>query len=94
MYSMAVGAAITYSRGFGGEYFPTIAGHAADGRSRAHSGAASPLHERRSALALGDVLLAIVRWGKKHVPGTRTLDAPGPPAKQRARPRPARARRL
>ena len=23
--------------------------------------------------ALGDVLLAFVRWGKKHIPGTRTL---------------------
>lgn len=23
--------------------------------------------------ALGDVLLAIVRWGKKHIPGTQTL---------------------
>jgi DNA-binding HxlR family transcriptional regulator len=23
---------------------------------------------------LGDVLLALVRWGKKHIPGTRTLD--------------------
>ncbi len=26
--------------------------------------------------ALGDVLLALVRWGKKHVPGTRVLDPP------------------
>ena len=24
-------------------------------------------------MALGDVLLALVRWGKKHIPGTRTL---------------------
>ena len=24
--------------------------------------------------ALGDVLLALVRWGKKHIPGTRTLN--------------------
>lgn len=24
-------------------------------------------------LALGDVLLAFVRWGKKHIPGTQTL---------------------
>jgi DNA-binding HxlR family transcriptional regulator len=23
--------------------------------------------------ALGDILLALVRWGKKHIPGTRTL---------------------
>jgi DNA-binding HxlR family transcriptional regulator len=34
--------------------------------------------------ALGDVLLAIVRWGKKHVPGTRVLGAPAPRAKRRA----------
>ena len=26
--------------------------------------------------ALGEVLLAIVRWGKKHMPGTRTLGTP------------------
>lgn len=25
--------------------------------------------------ALGDVLLALVRWGKKHIPGTQTLKA-------------------
>ena len=24
-------------------------------------------------MALGDVLLALVRWGKKHIPDTRTL---------------------
>jgi DNA-binding HxlR family transcriptional regulator len=28
--------------------------------------------------ALGDVLLAFVRWGKKHIPGTRTLESPSP----------------
>jgi DNA-binding HxlR family transcriptional regulator len=28
--------------------------------------------------ALGDVLLAFVRWGKKHIPGTRTLESPAP----------------
>ena len=28
--------------------------------------------------ALGDVLLAFVRWGKKHIPGTRTLGSPAP----------------
>lgn len=28
--------------------------------------------------ALDDVLLAVVRWGKKHIPGTRTLDGPVP----------------
>ncbi len=26
--------------------------------------------------ALGDVLLAMVRWGKKHIPGTRALASP------------------
>jgi DNA-binding HxlR family transcriptional regulator len=26
--------------------------------------------------ALSDVLLALVRWGKKHVPGTRTMESP------------------
>ena len=26
--------------------------------------------------ALGDVLLAFVRWGKKHIPGTKTLKQP------------------
>jgi DNA-binding HxlR family transcriptional regulator len=26
--------------------------------------------------ALSDVLLALVRWGKKHIPGTRTLGSP------------------
>jgi DNA-binding HxlR family transcriptional regulator len=26
--------------------------------------------------ALGDILLAFVRWGKKHIPGTRTMDSP------------------
>lgn len=29
----------------------------------------------RKGLALGDVLLAFVRWGRKHIPGTRTIDA-------------------
>ena len=28
--------------------------------------------------ALSDVLLAFVRWGKKHIPGTRTLESPAP----------------
>jgi DNA-binding HxlR family transcriptional regulator len=28
--------------------------------------------------ALGDILLAFVRWGKKHIPGTRTLGSPAP----------------
>ena len=26
--------------------------------------------------ALSDVLLALVRWGKKHIPGTRTMNSP------------------
>jgi DNA-binding HxlR family transcriptional regulator len=30
----------------------------------------------RKGNALGDVLLAMVRWGKQHIPGTRTLDEP------------------
>jgi DNA-binding HxlR family transcriptional regulator len=28
--------------------------------------------------ALGDVLLAFVRWGKKHIPGTRIMEGPAP----------------
>jgi DNA-binding HxlR family transcriptional regulator len=28
--------------------------------------------------ALSDVLLALVRWGKKHIPGTRTMESPAP----------------
>jgi DNA-binding HxlR family transcriptional regulator len=35
--------------------------------------------------ALSDVLLALVRWGKKHIPGTRTLESPS--AAFRARPK-------
>jgi DNA-binding HxlR family transcriptional regulator len=27
----------------------------------------------KKGLALGDVLLAFVRWGKQHIPGTQTL---------------------
>ncbi len=30
--------------------------------------------------ALSDVLLAYVRWGKKYIPGTRTLGGPAPPS--------------
>jgi DNA-binding HxlR family transcriptional regulator len=33
--------------------------------------------------ALGDILLAIVQWGKKHIPGTRTYKEPAPGSKQR-----------
>ena len=43
--------------------------------------------------ALGEVLLAYVRWGKQHIPGTVTLNeasantvAAGPPARTRRRP--------
>jgi DNA-binding HxlR family transcriptional regulator len=32
--------------------------------------------------ALGDVLLALVRWGKKYIPGTRTLESPTPSSVQ------------
>lgn len=32
----------------------------------------------RKGEALGDVLLAYVRWGRKYIPGTRTLDAAAP----------------
>jgi DNA-binding HxlR family transcriptional regulator len=28
--------------------------------------------------ALGDVLLAFVRWGKKHIPGTKVMKMPAP----------------
>jgi DNA-binding HxlR family transcriptional regulator len=28
----------------------------------------------KKGIALGDVLLVIVRWGKKYIPGTQTLD--------------------
>jgi DNA-binding HxlR family transcriptional regulator len=30
--------------------------------------------------ALSDVLLALVRWGKKHIPGTRILEGPASPS--------------
>jgi DNA-binding HxlR family transcriptional regulator len=30
--------------------------------------------------ALGDVLLALVRWGKKHIPGTQVLKMPAAPS--------------
>jgi DNA-binding HxlR family transcriptional regulator len=43
--------------------------------------------------ALGDVLLALVRWGKKHLPGTRTLNEAGSgPAKGKPAGRPTRTR--
>ena len=36
--------------------------------------------------ALGDVLLALVRWGKKHIPGTRTLGSPVPHSERGRKP--------
>ena len=30
--------------------------------------------------ALGDVLLALVRWGQEHIPGTQTLESPALPS--------------
>ena len=36
--------------------------------------------------ALSDVLLALVRWGKKHIPGTRTMDSPAPHSGQDRKP--------
>jgi DNA-binding HxlR family transcriptional regulator len=30
----------------------------------------------KKGIALGDVLLALVRWGREHIPGTRTLREP------------------
>ena len=35
-------------------------------------------------LALGDVLLAFVRWGKRHIPGTRTLSQASPTTESEA----------
>lgn len=42
--------------------------------------------------ALGDVLLAFVRWGKQHIPGTLTLNQAPPAARTAAATRPRRAR--
>lgn len=36
---------------------------------------------------LGDVLLALVRWGKRHVPGTRTFMAPASGSERKGPPR-------
>jgi DNA-binding HxlR family transcriptional regulator len=42
---------------------------------------------------LGEVLLALVRWGKKHIPGTQTLkDASSDPARTRTVQRATRTR--
>ena len=35
--------------------------------------------------ALSDVLLAFVRWGKKHIPGTRTMGRAGKPTRKQDR---------
>lgn len=46
--------------------------------------------------ALGEVLLAFVRWGRQHIPGTVTLNegqASGGPAATSTKPRRARAKR-
>ncbi len=40
----------------------------------------------KKGLALGDVLLAFVRWGKTHVPGTQTLSEAGSRGARRASP--------
>jgi DNA-binding HxlR family transcriptional regulator len=37
--------------------------------------------------AMGDVLLALVRWGKKHIPGTQTLSRPARAKMERGRQR-------
>ncbi len=37
--------------------------------------------------ALGDILLALVRWGRAHIPGTRTLKGPAPDSEQAGRAR-------
>lgn len=43
--------------------------------------------------ALGDVLLALVRWGKRHIPGTRTLkDSASSAARRGLTRRPTRSR--
>jgi DNA-binding HxlR family transcriptional regulator len=36
--------------------------------------------------ALGDVLLALVRWGKKHIPGTLTLGSSAPHSERSRKP--------
>jgi len=41
---------------------------------------------------LGDVLLAMVRWGRRNIPGTQNLDMPGG-SSRKTRPRPASAKR-
>ena len=37
--------------------------------------------------ALGDILLALVRWGKTHIPGTRTLKEPASGSSRKAQAR-------
>jgi DNA-binding HxlR family transcriptional regulator len=38
----------------------------------------------KKGMALGDVLLALVRWGKEYIPGTQALRQPAPKASQEA----------
>jgi DNA-binding HxlR family transcriptional regulator len=42
--------------------------------------------------ALGDILLALVQWGKRHIPGTRTYKESASDSKQRKPARSARTR--
>ena len=44
--------------------------------------------------ALNDVLLALVRWGKKHIRGTRTLESPAPNSMRGRKPTRQHARKL
>lgn len=41
----------------------------------------------KKGIALGDVLLALVRWGKEYIPGTQTLRQAGAKAEDGASPR-------
>lgn len=43
--------------------------------------------------ALGDILLALVRWGKTHIPGTRTLKGPASGSAPKAQTRRSASRR-
>jgi DNA-binding HxlR family transcriptional regulator len=38
----------------------------------------------KKGMALGDVLLALVRWGKEYIPGTQALRQSAPKASQEA----------
>lgn len=43
--------------------------------------------------ALSDVLLALVRWGKKHIPGTRTMESQAPRSGRDRKPTPKQDRK-